>query len=274
MSPGLGTLASPQEENDIYVIAKTYPHPSRSYVELVCTAGIMQGQLVRLYPIPFRYLERDQMFPKYSWIRAALHRRARHKDARPDSYVPDQTTIRVIEKPASAPDWDKRRDLILPLVSSSMEDVQARYDGTKQSLGIFKPAEVELSVEKVSPDWSPRQLQALKQSRLWIGKPKPLEKIPYAFRYSYRCNRRDCKGHEQLITDWELGAAYLRWREAYGPSEVERKIREKWVDWMWGERDSYLIVGRTHRYATFIVIGVFYPPRGRLRQTSLRFQSG
>ena len=36
----------------VLIVVMTYPHPSRGYQELVCTAGITEsGEWVRLYPI-------------------------------------------------------------------------------------------------------------------------------------------------------------------------------------------------------------------------------
>ena len=49
----------------VLIVVMTYPHPSRGYLELVCTAGITeQGEWVRLYPIDYRYRRRDQQFHK------------------------------------------------------------------------------------------------------------------------------------------------------------------------------------------------------------------
>jgi hypothetical protein len=59
----------------VYILVKTYPTISRKYAELVCTAGILEdGSWIRLYPIPFRLLEDDQKFPKYTWIEVDVER--------------------------------------------------------------------------------------------------------------------------------------------------------------------------------------------------------
>lgn len=56
----------------------TYPLPSRSHDELVCTAGILEnGDFIRIYPVPLRFLKgiRDnnkiETF-KYTWIEIDL----------------------------------------------------------------------------------------------------------------------------------------------------------------------------------------------------------
>lgn len=59
----------------VYILVKTYPTISRKYAELVCTAGILEdGSWIRLYPIPFRLLDDDQRFPKYTWVEVDVER--------------------------------------------------------------------------------------------------------------------------------------------------------------------------------------------------------
>ncbi|MGD0919005.1 MAG: hypothetical protein ABSB22_21380 [Thermodesulfobacteriota bacterium] len=52
------------EEKDILICVKTYPEYSTKYIETVCTTGILKEtkQLIRLYPITYRYLEGDRKF--------------------------------------------------------------------------------------------------------------------------------------------------------------------------------------------------------------------
>jgi hypothetical protein len=51
------------------ITVKTYPHPSKSHLELVCTAGVLEdGSLIRLYPIDYRYMPYWKWYRKYQWI--------------------------------------------------------------------------------------------------------------------------------------------------------------------------------------------------------------
>lgn len=53
----------------ILIAVKTYPSLSTTYAELVCTAGFREdGSWIRIYPAPFRFLERDSQYRKYDWI--------------------------------------------------------------------------------------------------------------------------------------------------------------------------------------------------------------
>ena len=45
----------------VLITVTTYPLPSRSYDELVCTAGILEnGEWIRIYPVPLELLKRFQ----------------------------------------------------------------------------------------------------------------------------------------------------------------------------------------------------------------------
>lgn len=71
----------------VLITAKTYPTLSQSHVELVCTAGVRSdGSWVRIYPLPFRLLEPDRQFAKWTWVELPLVRRVR--DRRPESFSP------------------------------------------------------------------------------------------------------------------------------------------------------------------------------------------
>ena len=52
------------DTKDILILVKTYPEISRKYTETVCTAGILSEtkELIRLYPVRYRYLEGDNQF--------------------------------------------------------------------------------------------------------------------------------------------------------------------------------------------------------------------
>lgn len=57
----------------VLITVMTYPHPSRGYQELVCTAGVTEsGKWIRLYPVDYRYREHHQQFKKYQWIEVVL----------------------------------------------------------------------------------------------------------------------------------------------------------------------------------------------------------
>ncbi|MBE0436951.1 MAG: hypothetical protein IBX56_14235, partial [Methylomicrobium sp.] len=56
------------QREKILILAKTYPSPSAKHIETSCVAGINeQGQMRRLYPIPFRLIDDSRKFKKWQW---------------------------------------------------------------------------------------------------------------------------------------------------------------------------------------------------------------
>jgi len=42
------------EKREILILVKTYPIPSKNYLETVCTAGVTDiGEWIRLYPVSY-----------------------------------------------------------------------------------------------------------------------------------------------------------------------------------------------------------------------------
>ena len=57
------------EKVKVLITVKTYPLPSESYNELVCTGGVLEdGSFIRLYPIDFRYRPYWEWYKKYQWV--------------------------------------------------------------------------------------------------------------------------------------------------------------------------------------------------------------
>lgn len=118
----------------IYILVKTYPVVSDKYSELVCTAGILEdGSWIRLYPVPFRFLEDEKRFPKFSWIEVEVQKRS--EDFRPESYSPNLDTLRVEEK--MPVNWRERKRSILksPVYSDLSQLIrQAKSSKRRRSL--------------------------------------------------------------------------------------------------------------------------------------------
>src|ERR1700689_2757074 len=95
-------MTEPLYPTKILITVMTYPHPSRGYQELVCTAGLTESlEWVRLYPIDYRYRPRGQQFHKYQWIEVQLDPRGKGNDTRKESRRPDLDSIRILGEPIS-----------------------------------------------------------------------------------------------------------------------------------------------------------------------------
>ncbi len=83
-------MISDRTTTKVLITVMTYPHPSRGYQELVCTAGVTESrEWVRLYPVDYRYREQHQQFKKYQWIEVVLGPTGAGNDHRKESRRPD-----------------------------------------------------------------------------------------------------------------------------------------------------------------------------------------
>jgi hypothetical protein len=66
------------------------------------------GEMVRLYPVSFRYLDRSQQYSK--WHIVELEISANDQDYRKESFRPNLDTLRVIGSPITTDSgWIERR---------------------------------------------------------------------------------------------------------------------------------------------------------------------
>jgi hypothetical protein len=253
---------------EMLVVVKAYPAISTKYGEVECVAGIRTDmptpEWVRLFPVPFRDLPYTQRFQKYQLVR--FQAEPHGSDTRPESLRPNVETFECGEVLETRKDktWSRRRAYAEPLELDSMCEIVRRRQTHGTSLGVFRPAEVlDLEIERDTDTWDQSKEPIANQMSLLVPGKRGLEKIPYKFRYRYRCSDPNCPTHSQSIIDWELSQSVRAWRWRYRREEVLlAKIRERWLDQMWrGKRDSRLFVGNFHQYPdSFMVLGVFWPP--------------
>ena len=247
----------------LLVLVKTYPHPSEGSFELVCTACLTEdGEWLRLYPVDFRYQPASRRFKKYQWITVDLARRTADKDGRRESRTPDLTSIELGEQLPPG-DWADRREVVDRAPIRTMEELHALYESNRTSLGIVRPSEIiDVEVTPCSRDWPDRWRKLFSQVSLFGERRKPLYKVPFSFRYVFRCDDSD-EIYKRLILDWELGALF--WGEVKrlgSEEEAAASVRHKFLDQMCApDRETRFFVGTRWPYNTWLVLGVFWPPK-------------
>jgi hypothetical protein len=248
----------------VLITVRTYPVPAQKGIEVSCTAGVAEdGQWMRIFPVPYRFLDPDQRFQKYQWIEVSAKRP--NGDTRPESYTINAATIKVQSSISTADGWRARKTLLEPLIRPSMCHIaRTRDERGFPTLGLFRPARIRrLLIAKAAPDWTTEQKAILSQQLLAFqkGPSQQLEKIPFDFRYEFECHDPSCNGHNMMCTDWEMAASYRSWRDQYG-DRWEEKFREKYERQMTGKLDTHLYVGTTHGHPkSWIIVGLFYPPK-------------
>lgn len=266
----------------VLIAVKTYPTLSEKYKELACTAGFREdGSWIRLYPIPFRFLDEEQRYKKYQWVEVDI---ARNKgDPRPESHrVLHTNAIRLLNEIGTEHNWENRRNLILKnnKVYTNLKEIIGLAHENKISLAIFKPIEVmELTAEPAEPEWPQDKingiLQSLKQGNLFEDQNpddfKIMPKLPYKFSYRFK----DDAGTESklMIEDWEIGQLYWNCEKTYGTDQAVNKVRQKYMDDFVKTKDLHLFLGTTYEWHVrkarnpFVIIGTFHTPY--LKQQSL-----
>jgi len=253
------------EQKRILITVKAYPNPSRTYGETVCCAGVelSSGKWIRLYPIPYRDLDDEQKFKKYSVVDLRCGKAP--DDNRPESHKVDAGSIRIVESWDTKDRWGRRKEVVLPTLSASMCQVYRDSEGEGKSLALVKPDSISFSWEKAPAKDHAAREACYAQLSFFDKRKRAIEAIPYTFHYSFKCPRVEgCPGHTMPIIDWELGQSYRNWRWRYRNTKVLlEKIRECWLDKLCSAKnDVYFYVGNMKRFRqTFMILGVFYPPK-------------
>lgn len=257
----------------LLVTVTTYPLPSRSYDELVCTAGILEdGRWIRVYPVPLSFLKQiknDTGFGKYTWI--TLNLKKRTDDFRPESHSPLNYEIQIDNKIGTENCWQQRKELCLKNVYTNKKKlIEDSKDPKNVSLATFKPSKIiGFDVEDDDEDWKDEWLALRKQTDLFAeidSKPEKLiPKVPFKFYYVFEDD--DGVSSRLMIEDWEIFELYkncLR-RNNNDKAKALEQVKQKYFDTFTKENDVYLFLGTTmqwhRRRATnpFVIIGVFYP---------------
>ncbi|MGI6023395.1 MAG: hypothetical protein ACOX8D_09780 [Methanoculleus sp.] len=259
------------ETKRVYIVVKAYPEYSRKLRNWVaCTAGLTEeGDWIRLYPIQTRHYIGDNKIRKFDLVEVICQKTTTEKLERRESYkVKDGSDITLIDRSLSGPStpkiWGKRNKLVLGNVDPSLSYLHSEYRVDKTSLGLIKPREV---LEFYSREELKIYADSGQYQRRIDGSEIPvIQKIPYPFAYRFKCsdNCSICSSgyHDILCEDWELLEAYRRWGQKYGNVQtLWEKLYGKFYTWMLNERDLFFVVGMHSRHPTWLIIGLYYPPK-------------
>lgn len=262
------------ERKKVLVVVKAYPEKSIKYKShLVCTAGITsEGDWIRLYPIHAGKYIGKKKIKKFYWIDVECQKKTDEKLKRKESYRVREESIRIIDTSLTEPEakWTERHKIMQEHLSESIEVLKEAYQEDKTSLGMIKPKEIvdfyhneEL---KIYPPSSTYQ-------QMLDGSMVPeFEEIPHIFKYKFTCNgcQETKKPHDIQCEDWELLESYRNWGWRYqNTDELWQKLHQKYYEDMLRRRDLYFIMGMYSQYPTWLIIGLYYPPKNVSEQQVL-----
>jgi hypothetical protein len=232
-------------EKRILILGTTYPSHSTKYNETVCTGGIEEesGRMVRLHPVPIRYLEPQHRFQKFQWIRAKITKH--DSDPRPESYRIESRSI-VLEDVIS--DHETRRGYLerSPHFVESLEVLKERQKADATSLGIIVPRDIlDCSIEKrpesERAEWMRRERARLAQEKLFGDAVKPLDFPEVEFAVKWACQNDDCPTHTMHLLQWGIHELYRKLQsDPDCNSKVIAKMQSELDE---GNRDVFLFLG-------------------------------
>lgn len=252
----------------VVITVKTYPNPSTEYLETVCVAGVRVDVdppvWVRLYPIPFRLLDKDKRFSKYEVL--AVDTSPQVRDRRPESLRPRLDSIQTVGTLAS---WAQRRGAIGQLIGATttceLNHGVELAKGSAPSLGCVRPADVGRVYVKRCRPWTDdvlRKAALAADGTLFSPGVTPLRPPPFEIRFPYRCESSGCPGHDQKTMDWEAGWAAVLWSQREGRAAAERMAVQKWGSLVSADKDPAFFLGNQFQHpGSFSILGNWWPVR-------------
>lgn len=256
----------------VLILCKTYPSPSEKHVETSCVAGLEEGgDLIRLFPVPFRLIGDRQRFRKWQWIEVRIEKAG--NDRRAESHKIFVDTIDCSEQPISTrAGWADRRAALSKVHVfhdfAALEKAR-QEDGT--TLGLLRPSSViALDITPTErPDWTEEEHQKLVQNERQSGlfdaadahNLAKLRKVPFSFHYRYSCQDGDeILTYRHKLVDWEVGALYWNCRQSHGDG-WEIPFRKKIEDAL-PAADLIFLMGTIHRFPDqWLIVSLLYPPK-------------
>lgn len=242
----------------ILVTVRTYPALSARYLELVCTGGITDHlEWRRLVPVPLRYLDDEQQYKTYDVVEVDVDP---GKDSRPETRTPRLPGLRIVGRFHK---WADRCEWVNPTILPSL---QALQDAGRTLAPVVVSEVVEFTARRAPSEWRPEQLERIKQVHLF-DEPKPLEKIPFDFRFRWKDGDRI--EHNSMVLAWEFGQTWRQYRNRY--DDPIKKMREKWLTDICGanRQVAFFMGNLAKRRNVFAVCGVFGPPKEVARNGGL-----
>ena len=248
----------------VLLTVKAYPTTSKRYGATYCAAGVTEdNEWIRLYPMSFHdYIKRK--LKRYTWIEVECKKDNSEKIKRKESYKVREGTIRILDSSFTSGEgrekyWTKRNQLILPLISSSIEELKEMNDDDRTSLGLVKPKFVKDFIlqppqEEIDEETGYFQVDIYGKR---VPTPDPFPSAKYRFHCSV-----ECKGHSMTCLDWELGESWRSWKRIYiDEDELIGKMREKYFTEFVENRNLHFFMGTESHWGKWMIIGIYYPPK-------------
>lgn len=237
------------QQKTLLILGSTYPNHSMKYQEVACTGAIDEetGAMVRIHPMPRRYLEAANRFQAFQRVRALI--KPNYQDGRvesmriePDSIVP----LDVIPPKNHA----ARRHYIerSPNLVQSVEELLSLQKSKGMSLGAIRPKKIhDVYIKPRSAKdidaWHHKEDELLRQ-QVFAGEaqPKPLDCPTADFHVKWSCDDSRCvRPHDMTMKTWGLHEQYRRYADDPTRDAKVTATMERMFDL--SKRDVFMFLG-------------------------------
>lgn len=249
---------SPQvgwSQKTVLIIGRASPEPSRKHIETVCTGGITeQGEVLRLYPIPLRYLDRGSRYKLWTWARFDVQKNP--SDKRKESYRVREGSIQIL---GEVENWSERFALIQPAIVSDREKLDELYHRDWTSIGIVEIELLDFYISAQKKDWE-KDKPYVRQFHLYT-EIKPLEQLPIEMRLKFKCkNNPTCRTHDSSLIGWQYMEAFRKFREQYGSAEnaldvIKHELSSRFAN---PHKRAFALLGTHHIYGSWMVAELYF----------------
>jgi hypothetical protein len=252
----MSKIPGSEETIEMLVNCKTYPAISKKYIETVCTGGVRHdGTFVRLYPVPFRFLNKEEQYERWDIIQVKAYRDT--KDQRPESWHL-AGSIKIIKSATTKKQqWAWMKKAIYPS-RAAMED-------KKLTNGCVEIEPLQFYWKADSKKWTEKQLGVINQRDLFIPHEKmPLatDKVPFEFRLRYREKSTGIEDDNKVLA-WSYYEGFRKFRRDYGSDAkaleaVHKKVAESIFN---SENKVFGIFGTHSRIGIWMVSALYHVPK-------------
>lgn len=205
----MSKITGSEQTIELLVNCKTYPAVSKKYFETVCTGGVQaSGEFVRLYPVPFRFLEEAERYGRWDVIKVKVYKDT--KDSRPESWHLQQGT--PIEVVRNISNEKKRWDWMQSTIHASTKAME----NAGLTNGCIEIEPIELYWKPDDQELSEAQMQIVQQQNLFIS-GEDLKLLADRPKWQYRLKFRE------LSTGREDDCKVLAWSYYQG---LRRNLRQ------------------------------------------------
>lgn len=241
----------------VLIVGRATPEPSKKHIETVCTGGLTEeGEFLRLYPIPLRYLDPRQKYRQWSWAEFDICKSPH--DKRKESYIVREDTIRVLGRVSGE---TERFDLLRKAIVRDRETLDVMYRTDWTSIGLIEINVCEFIGRTRRQDWAKAKPYTM-QSHLYVKK-MPLDQPTMDVQIRFSCkNNPNCRSHLCRLIGWEYAEALRNFTQKYGSLDgafvrFEQELKKRYMD---PAKQTLALMATHFKYGSWMVAQLFAFP--------------